>query len=101
MTPCFNFHLQIRVSLGYLIGRWGLPIPRKIPMYMVGGPTFGLLGFVRLFHRLPHSVALCLVFAVEHVLDSSRPAFLALVHTYVWTRRWHRVMVVVCTGAKA
>jgi hypothetical protein len=25
-----------RSALGFLVGRWGTPVPRKVPLYMVG-----------------------------------------------------------------
>jgi hypothetical protein len=26
-----------QASLGFLVGRWGLPVPRQVPLYMVSG----------------------------------------------------------------
>jgi 2-acylglycerol O-acyltransferase 2 len=44
-TRIFNFFPQCfeklgrrhRLSLGFMVGRWGLPIPRQVPLYMVMG----------------------------------------------------------------
>ena len=44
-TSIFDFYSQsfenlgrrYRLSLGFMVGRWGLPIPRRVPLYMVWG----------------------------------------------------------------
>jgi len=30
-----NAARKYRSALGFLVGRWGTPVPRKIPLYMV------------------------------------------------------------------
>ncbi|CAD7694910.1 unnamed protein product [Ostreobium quekettii] len=32
-----NFCRRLRISVGILVGRWGLPLPREVPIYMVVG----------------------------------------------------------------
>eukprot|EP00878_Enallax_costatus_P001857 GHUV01002015.1.p1 GENE.GHUV01002015.1~~GHUV01002015.1.p1 ORF type:complete len:329 (+),score=100.81 GHUV01002015.1:293-1279(+) len=32
-----SFARKNRVGLGFLVGRWGTPVPRKVPLYMVSG----------------------------------------------------------------
>ena len=38
---------RLRSALGFLVGRWGLPVPRQVDLYMVSGPPIPVTKMAR------------------------------------------------------